>query len=91
MLYKALSREQQSVETDAESYAQMDAPNSIPRSRSAECNLLQPEGDWTSGLSAPASLAPSRRGSAYLGQHVEKYLKSEPQSKSLCKSNIPSF
>lgn len=41
----------------------------LPRSRSAEiCNLLlQPEAPgWaTSGLSAPASLAPSRRGSSY--------------------------
>lgn len=41
----------------------------LPRSRSAEiCNLLlQPEApNWaTSGLSAPASLAPSRRGSSY--------------------------
>ncbi|XP_045028997.1 uncharacterized protein LOC116921958 isoform X2 [Daphnia magna] len=42
---------------------------SFPRSRSAEiCHLLlQPESQgWTnSGLSAPASLAPSRRGSSY--------------------------
>ena len=83
MLYKALSHEQHNVEPDVVTYSEMDASSSIPRSRSAECNLLmEPESDWPSGLSAPASLAPSRRGSAYLGQQAETYLKLESHGKS---------
>lgn len=59
---------------------------SLPRSRSAEiCNLLllQPEPpSWsTSGLSAPASLAPSRRGSSYNCEDDLQILRSSPSSR----------
>ena len=57
----------------------------LPRSRSAEiCDmLLQPEAPaWaSSGLSAPASLAPSRRGSSYNCEEELKIPQSSPSSR----------
>ena len=80
MLYKALSHDQHNnFESANDSYQSNSASNSsIPRSRSAECNLLlQPEPIGTAGLSAPASLAPSRRGSAHVSDEDNGLLKTE--------------
>lgn len=61
------------------------SPPGLPRSRSAEiCNLLlQPEAPgWSnSGLSAPASLAPSRRGSSYNCDEELQIPQSSPTSR----------
>lgn len=57
---------------------------SLPRSRSAElCNLLllQPADEWTAGLSAPASLAASRRSSSHNCEEALAAPRSSPSSR----------